>query len=380
MPSNIPEGLISETAFFDSKDLLTKLIPAVQEFEAVIVNKDDDYYGIVDSRTLYKSLQSMKLSKNATAEKFVIRVPRVTDSTSFDDVIYYFHKARSRALPYAKNGKVTGILKRPTIIKALLSLDKLTGIKVGDAMISPLIGVDVNSNINQAKSAMRNNKINRIAVLEGERLVGIITNYDLLGNITKPNERLPERKMNNATNIQVSSVMKKNPRTIDMNRGISDAAREMVENNISSLVVLKGGKPVGIITELDIITGAMATGGGTEANKIFISGLDSDTYQYEDEIRDMLKSFLVKIEKLNNMKVDYISVVVKKFKTKSYEINVRLSLGSNGIINTHMTGHIFDRTLAEVLGILEHDVKKIKERYLTVRKVLHNAHPEEELE
>ncbi len=382
MISKIPEGLISETEVFDSNALITKLIPAVQKYDAVIVNKGSDYFGIVDSRILYRELQNLRMTKTQKAERFVVRVPRITDSTSIDDVVYYFHKARTRALPYSKDGKIRGILTRQTILKVLLSEDKLKDLKVSDAMVSPLIGIELKSNVTQAKRVMRDNKINRLAVFDGDKFVGLVTNYDLLGNVATPQERLPQRKsyMYNPSNISLDNIMQPNPQSIDYSRSLNEATRILVERGISSLVVLKNSKPVGVLTELDVISRAMASGsGGPAANKVIISGLDQDTLQYEDEIRDSLKSFVEKVERMSNMEVDYISVVVKKFKTNSYEIHARLSLGRNGIINTSITGHLFERTMRDLLDILAKDVRKMKERYLTVRKVLHNAHPEEEL-
>jgi CBS domain-containing protein len=377
----IPEGLITETKFFDAKTPITKIIPAVQDHTAVIINKGGEYFGIIDSRIIYRYLQDLRVSKSQSADKFVARVPRITDSTSIDDVIYYFYKSGSKALPYVKNHKITGVLMRKTLLKVLLSLDRLGDTKVAEAMSSPVIGIDINATVAQAKNAMQQNKINRIAVLDDNRFVGIVTNYDLINKYLISQERLPERKSStyNQSNIKLDSIVERNSKTMDQKLSIKDAVREMVENNVSSLVVTKGNKPVGILTELDIILGAMASG-GAESNKIFLSGLDADTYQYEDEVRDMLKDFLAKMERLSRIKVEYMSVVVKKFRSQSYEIHARLSLGKQGIISSHITGHIFDRTMSDLLGRLSKEVKNRKERYLTIRNVLHGSHPDDEME
>jgi signal-transduction protein with cAMP-binding, CBS, and nucleotidyltransferase domain len=377
--SRIPESLISKTEFFDAKTPIIKVAPAVQRYDAVVINKDGIYLGIIDSRELYKDTTDMTVSKTKSADRYVVRVPRITDSTSIDDVIYYFHKARTKALPYAKNNKITGILKRTTMLKVLLSLNRLGSITVAQAMISPMIGVDIKATVPQAKSVMRDNKVNRLAVLENNKFVGIVTNYDLIERYFKPQERLPQRKdyMYNPSNITLSSAIQREPRTMDYEKSLREAVRELVENNISSLVITKGEKPIGILTELDIIIAA-ATSGGTEANKIFVSGLDADTYQYEDEIKDMLKAFVAKMEKMSRVKVDYISVNVKKFKSNSYEIHTRMSLGRQGVINSHITGHIFERTMSDMIDVLSKEIKKKKEIYLSIRRVRHNAHPEEE--
>jgi CBS domain-containing protein len=377
--NNIPESLISKTEFFEMKTPITKVVPSVQKYDAVVINKDGSYFGIIDSRELYKDVVNMAVSKNESSERYVVRAPRITDSTSIDDVIYYFNKSRTKALPYSKNNKVTGILKRTTLLKVLLSLNRLGSITVSQAMATPIIGVDIKATVSQARSTMRQNKVNRLAVLENEKFVGIVTNYDLIDKYFTPQERLPERKHDsyNPSNITLSSAVHREPQTIDYNESLKDAVRELVEDNISSLVVTKGGKPVGILTELDIIISASASG-GAEANKIFVSGMDAETYQYEDEIKDMLKSFAAKMEKISKVKVDYISVNVKKFKSNSYEIHTRMSLGKQGVINAHITGHIFERTMSDMIDVLSKEIKKKKEIYLSVRKVKHTGNVEEE--
>lgn len=380
--SVIPEGLITETESFEAKTPVTKIVPSVMKHEAIIINNEKGYYGIIDSAILYRSTPGLSTQKAQAAEKFVMKVPRITDSTTIEDVVAYFAKSRARALPYMKGGKIRGVLKRTTLLKVLLSLGKLGDFRVEDAMVAPLIGTESNATVTQAKAIMRDNKINRLAVMQDGRLLGIVTNYDIVNKYFKPQERLPQRKsdMYNPSNMKLDTVMQTNIKTIDSGKGVSDAVRAMIENNVSSLVVTKGNKPVGIITELDILESVMART-QTSTNRVFISGLTPETYEYEPEIREALSQFLVKIEKFKGVRVDYISLVVRKFKTKSYEIHARLALsGKAGIINRHVEGHIFERTLSDLLEGLTKDMQVSKERYLTVRKVLHNAHPEEELE
>jgi predicted transcriptional regulator len=367
--SVIPEGLISKTEFFDYKAPMTRVVPSIRTYDAIIVNKNGKYFGMVDSRAVYKSI-GLNVSPNQSIEKLILKVPRITDSTSIDDAIYYFYKARVKALPYMKGEKIKGILKRSTMLKMLLSLNKLGQIKVEDAMSSPLIAMDMISTISQAKAIMKQNKINRLGVLNGERLFGIITNYDIVDRYTKSTERLPERRTGiySPSNISLKDVAVRNPISIEHNRSLSDATRELVERKISSIVVTKSGKPIGILTELDVLESTMAKGqaGG---NKIYVSGLDSDTYGYEDEIRETLRSFMDKIEKMSHVNVDYITLVIKRVKTKSYELHIRLSLGGKGIVSVHTSGFLLERTLTELLSMLRKGITKRKEKYIAIRKV-----------
>lgn len=51
----------------------------------------------------------------------------------------------------------------------------------------------------------------------------------------------------------VKEYMKSNVITVDKNTILKDVAKIMTENNIGSVIVIDNGKPVGIITERDIV-------------------------------------------------------------------------------------------------------------------------------
>jgi CBS domain-containing protein len=375
----VSEELISKTEFYDIKTQITKALPAIEKYDAIIVKRDNKYIGVVDSRTLYKYIQnSFKIDKKESLEKLIIRAPKITDATTIDDSVYYFYKARIKALPYVKNGKIKGILKRSTMLKILLSLNKFSGLKVENAMTSPAITINKNSNVLQAIKLMREKKINRLVVVnEHENIEGILTSYDLTKNFLKPEERLPEFKTRvfNLSNFRITDFIENNPRTININANLDEAVRALVENNISSLLVMDKNRQVGVLTELDVII-SMLSKNTVFRNKIFIIGLDEETYQYEDEIREELNNFINKIEKLNDETVEFISIHLKKIKTKSYEIYVRLGLKKHGIITMNTSGYLFERTFDELLKTLWKEIIKKRDFSKKQFRALSNQHEE----
>ncbi|MDE1868886.1 MAG: CBS domain-containing protein [Candidatus Micrarchaeota archaeon] len=373
----IPSSLISDTAVFDYRTPATKVISALKRYPAVVVNKGKEYLGIVDTRALYRSHQGLKLSTGQSIEKFVIKAPKITSATSTDDLVSYFYRAHAKALPFMEGKKITGVLSRKTLLKMLLSYGVLDGIKVNEAMTSPLLAVDAKWSIAQAKTIMRDHKVNKLAVLDNDRFVGIISNYDLVQGFTKTQERLPQMKTEiyTASNVPLESMMERNPKSIEFNRSLSEAVRDLIENNISSLMVLRKGKPVGILTVTDVLESVLARK-RVEPERIFITGLDSYTYQFEPEIREKLQSFISEMERLKGIDVDFVTLRIRRIKSKEYELQTRLSLGNKGIINMHSLQFTFDDALNDLLTKLEHKVKREKERILTVRKV--NALREQE--
>ncbi|MEM2924653.1 MAG: CBS domain-containing protein [Methanocellales archaeon] len=53
--------------------------------------------------------------------------------------------------------------------------------------------------------------------------------------------------------IPVSQIMTKKVVTIDINGNASDAAKEMIKHDVGSVIVMKKGEPVGIVTERDMV-------------------------------------------------------------------------------------------------------------------------------
>ncbi|MGC8571802.1 MAG: CBS domain-containing protein [Candidatus Micrarchaeia archaeon] len=377
---NVPEELISKTEFYNIKTPITKVLQDIEKYDAIIVKKDNKYVGVVDSRALYKHIQdSLKIDKKESLENLLIRVPKITDATTIEDVAYYFYKARVKALPYIKNDKIRGILKRSTLLKILLSLKKFNELKVENTMTSPIITIEKDANILQAIKLMKTNRINRLIVVDNRgNIEGILTSYSLIKQFIKPEERLPEfkTKVFNLSNFKVKDFIEPNLITVNISTNLDEAVRKLIENDISSIVVVDKNKPVGILTELDAIV-SMLSRSTAFRNKIFISGLNEDTYQFEDEIREELKNFIEKVEKLRGENVEFISIHIKKLKTKTYEIHARLELRKEGIITMNVSGYLFDRTFDSLLDVLWKEILKKRDINRKKSKEMANQHEEE---
>jgi CBS domain-containing protein len=209
---NIPKELITTTLNLDYKTPISTASNYLKKYPALIINKNKEYFGILDSRTFYRAKHGLKMTGSEKVEKFSVKAPKISNSTSIHELIYYFHKSGVKALPYAAGNKIIGIFERTTLLKVLLSLNILEDIKVNDAMTTPILAIDADANISQAKATMREKKVNRLVVIQNSKFAGLITNYDIVKKYTKGNERLPEFKTEIYTpsNISIRSVMEKN--------------------------------------------------------------------------------------------------------------------------------------------------------------------------
>ncbi len=80
-----------------------------------------------------------------------------------------------------KTGKPAGIITERDIVDRVASKNLVpSDVKVTDAMSKPIIGVPPTTRVNEAAKQMNQSKIRRLAVIDGGKLVGILTMKDIL--------------------------------------------------------------------------------------------------------------------------------------------------------------------------------------------------------
>ncbi len=84
------------------------------------------------------------------------------------------------AVVAVQDGEMAGILTERDILKQLYFEPECANFRVADVMSSPLITVDQNAAIGQAADLMAKKKIRRLLVTEQDRIVGIVTERDLM--------------------------------------------------------------------------------------------------------------------------------------------------------------------------------------------------------
>lgn len=124
---------------------------------------------------------------------------------------------------------------------------------VGERMKHPVITVSQAMPIIDALNFMRKEKIRRAPVVKDGRMVGIVSENDLLNASPSPATTLSVWEVNYLiSKITVKEIMKKNVVTVKEDTPIEEAARIMADNKIGALPVLRDDNIVGIITETDL--------------------------------------------------------------------------------------------------------------------------------
>ncbi|MCR5386614.1 MAG: CBS and ACT domain-containing protein [Treponema sp.] len=105
----------------------------------------------------------------------------------------------------------------------------------------------------EAKAAMIENKVNKLPVVDNGKLVGIVTKNDLLKAEPSSATTLDMYEISYLlSKLTVKKLMVKDVITVSPDEVVEEAARIMVDNQISCLPVVKDGALVGIVTENDL--------------------------------------------------------------------------------------------------------------------------------
>ena len=117
--------------------------------------------------------------------------------------------------------------------------------QVKNAMNSKVVVANKDISVKEAARIMTKLRIGSLVILEGEKIIGIITESDIIRKIVATG--------NDPAGTLIEQVMTKDVVTIDAEKDLGDACQLMVDHEIKRLPVLQDGKLVGIITTTDII-------------------------------------------------------------------------------------------------------------------------------
>lgn len=124
---------------------------------------------------------------------------------------------------------------------------------VGDRMSRPVISVSPETPISDALVMFKKEHIRRAPVMKDGKLVGIVSEKDLLNASPSSATTLSVWEMNYLiSKVKVKNVMTKKVVTVNRDTPIEEAARIMADKKIGGLPVVDGERVVGMITETDL--------------------------------------------------------------------------------------------------------------------------------
>lgn len=183
-------------------------------------------------------------------------VTTVTPETKLTEARKIIDNQQIRALPVVKNGKLVGIITKRGLLRLDLSALEneawnqeinMADETVGEVMTLKPITLMPETLIPKAARIMLENKITALPVVEGDELVGILTNSDLLRFLIAEYAGLKKE-------IRVKNYMTDEVVTIDQDTTLLESHRLMGTKRIRTLPVMDNGQLVGLVTRTDLMS------------------------------------------------------------------------------------------------------------------------------
>lgn len=105
--------------------------------------------------------------------------------------------------------------------------------------------------VREVAGLMRSRRIRHVLVVDGDRLVGIVSDRDVRARVEEGAPVL-------SPDSPVSRAMSESPVTVAPEATLVEAARAMLEGKIGALPVVEAGRPIGILTRSDALEALLA--------------------------------------------------------------------------------------------------------------------------
>ena len=134
---------------------------------------------------------------------------------------------------------------------------------IKDIMTSQVVTVEMDDPLSVVKEVFDNVRFHHLLVVNGNLLVGVVSDRDLLKALSPYLGTAAENTRDTQTLTQrVHKIMTRQPVTLDGTASVADAVDILINQKISCIpIVDEAGKPVGIVSWRDVLRACKQKGG-----------------------------------------------------------------------------------------------------------------------
>jgi predicted transcriptional regulator len=218
---------------------------------------------VLDSKGNYKGVISRKwiirssLDASVTKVKTLMRsAPAVTLHDSLGKVAKLMIESEIRQLPVYSGEKLLGFITDEDVIHGAV-MERWGNTRVEEIVTKKPFVIEEDESVGAVLNLLRAEGISHVPIVRDGKLVGIVSIYDIIEHIFQPRQmqRVGERvgKKVPVLNLPAKGIMVTPVVTILPETKLRDASEQMHKFDISSLVVVSKGRPVGIMTKRDFL-------------------------------------------------------------------------------------------------------------------------------
>jgi CBS domain-containing protein/ribosome-associated translation inhibitor RaiA len=312
-------------------------------------------------------IKRKSLPLSALVENIMVMPPKVDVNTSITKVAEVMLTNSFRAVPVTAAGEVAGIIAREDIVSRLVDFEQLEQINVKDVMTPDPITIGEDEHLERARAIMRDLDVRALPVVDAEgRLSGVLGIKDIMAYYTMERAQRKPAEINTRDtkhlHIAVSSLMSQPAISMGLKGNLLDAVKKMAVGHISSVVVVESRKPVGIVTQLDVLE---LVASYQERRQVYvqITGLDEQDPDLYDEMYRLIEKTMNRITPITmpQLLMLHFTEHHRPKEGRNFTVRARLST-SHGLFFSEGSDYELFRVLDTVLDHLEKQIIKDKER------------------
>ena len=217
---------------------------SAKDVSCIIVLDNEDIGGILTETDLLRRTMAKGKDARQTAVAEIMSSPVQTASLELSvlDASRLMEAKHIKRLPILKDGRLAGIVTQTDLTRILTYYG--TWKDVSEIMSSEVVSIQNDSSVADAAHLMASCGISALAVMAGNKVVGILTERDLLKRVIAlykdPNHTRTEKVMS-------SPVV-----SVPANFSVFSASKMMEKTGIRRLLVMDDDKLKGIVTQTDI--------------------------------------------------------------------------------------------------------------------------------
>jgi len=246
----------------DVEDTVSHLLGKLRVLDEIsaLVFSDGKLVGMVDKRKFLKSRLDAKIMK---VKKIVTKVPILSPGDSETEAARLLDTSDMHSLPVVEDGEVLGVVHARDILKSLKpSLQKY---RLSDVTTTKVFTLDEDEWISKAINRFREKNFDHVPILDKKgNLIGIVATTDLLEKyFAHPPGRMAGMGSRGAaaapakefdfSRLPIKNEMSLLVHTMSGSDTLSRAIDTMFAEHLSSVIVVDGKKPVGIVTVKDLL-------------------------------------------------------------------------------------------------------------------------------
>lgn len=260
---SVKDFLSSHFVRVDVEDTVSSLLGKLRvldELSAVVFN-GDKAVGMADKR---KFLRTRIDAKSTKVKRVVTKVPMLSLDTTEEEAARLMSTSNMHTLPVVQGSEVVGVIYARDLLRILKP--KLQDMRIKDLSTEKLEVMDENEPVSKAINSFRTMHFDHAPIVDKKgSLIGMVTITDLLEKyFASPPRRNsgmgirgpasnPAKEFNFA-HLPISNEMSLLVHSLPADAPLSKAVDVMISEHMSSLLLVDGKKPTGIITVKDILS------------------------------------------------------------------------------------------------------------------------------